>query len=134
VTATWKSPRLGQTCFYLRTILPSRNFLLHCGSRVHTHWPSKLQKTPTNSCHFCAKAQGKALHISTFGLLSSFQLLCTLTHSPAMTNDGRMMAIVWEDHEVFKTLNSCWEDIKGVAIALGGKKKKAMEIETDDKD
>jgi len=63
-----------------------------------------------------------------------FQLLCTLTHSPAMTNDGGMMAIVREDHEVFKTLNSCWEDIKGVAIALGGKKKKATEIETDDED
>ena len=63
-----------------------------------------------------------------------FQLLCTLTHSPAVTNDGRMMAIVWEDHEVFKTLNSRREDIKGVAITLGGKKKKAMEIETDDED
>ena len=63
-----------------------------------------------------------------------FQLLCTLTHSPAVTNDGGMMAIVREDHEVFKTLNSHREDIKGVAIALGGKKKKAMEIETDDED
>jgi hypothetical protein len=30
--------------------------------------------------------------------------------------------------------NSCWEDIKGAAIALGGKKKKAMEVETGDKD
>jgi len=63
-----------------------------------------------------------------------FQLRCTLTHSPAVTNDGRMMAIVREDHEVFKTLNSRREDIKGVAIVLGGKKKKATEIETDDED
>jgi len=49
----------------------------------------------------------------------------TLTHSPAVTNDGGMMAIVREDHEVFKTLNSRREDIKGAAIALGGKKKKS---------
>ena len=84
--------------------------------------------------HFRAKAQGKALHISTFGLLSSLQLLCTLTHSPAVTNDGGMMAILREDHEVFKTLNSRREDIKEAAIALGGKKKKATEVETDDED
>ena len=69
---------------------------------------------------------------STYDLLSSSsQFLCTLTHSPAVTNDGRMMAILQEDHELFKTLNSRPEDIKG---SLGGKKKKFTEIETDDED
>jgi len=48
-----------------------------------------------------------------------------------VTNDGRMMAILQEDHELFKTLNSRPEDIKG---SLGGKKKKFTEIETDDED
>jgi len=85
--------------------------------------------------HFRAKSQGKALHIPTFGLLSSSQFLCTLTHSPAVTNDNGMMAILQEDHELFKTLNSRREDIKkAVLSALSGKKKKGTEIETDDED
>ena len=64
--------------------------------------------------HFRAKAQGKALHISTFGILSSLQLLCTLTHLPAVTNDGGMLAILQEDHELFKNLNTCHEDRKDI--------------------
>jgi len=43
--------------------------------------------------HFRAKSQGQALYISKFGLLSSSQFLCTLTHSPTATNDGGMIAI-----------------------------------------
>jgi hypothetical protein len=37
------------------------------------------------------------------------------------------MAILWEDHKLFKTLNSCDEDIKK---ALSGKEKKGIKIET----
>jgi hypothetical protein len=54
-----------------------------------------------------------------------------MTHLPAVTNDGGMMVILQEDHELFKTLNSHHEEIKK---ALSGKKKEGTEMETDDKD
>jgi hypothetical protein len=41
------------------------------------------------------------------------------------------MVIFWEDHNLFKTLNSCHEDIKK---ALSGKEKKDTKIETDHED
>ena len=56
------------------------------------------------------------------------------THSPAVTNDGGMMAILREDQELFKTLNSRCENMKKAVVALSGKKKKGTEIETDDED
>jgi len=74
---------------------------------------------------FCEKAQGKGLHcISTFGLLSSSQFLCTLTHLSAVTNDGGMIVILQQDHKLFRTLNSCCKNIKKMVVALSGKKKK----------
>jgi len=44
------------------------------------------------------------------------------------------MAILWDDHELFKILNSRCKDIKKVVISLRGKKKKGSEIEADDED
>ena len=59
------------------------------------------------------------------GPLHNTRSICSLTHSPAMTKDGGMMAIFLEDHKLkFKALNSYYEDINGlVAIALGGRKR-----------
>ena len=55
------------------------------------------------------------------------------THSPTAMNDGGMMAILQEDHEIFKNLNSHCEDVKKAVIALSGKKKgkNGTEKETD---
>lgn len=44
------------------------------------------------------------------------------------------MAILREDQELFKTLNSRCENMKKAVVALSGKKKKGTEIETDDED
>jgi len=86
---------------------------------------------------FRAKAQGQALHIPRFGLLSSSQFLCTLTHSPTATSDGGMIAIPQQDHELFKILNSHRGNVKKAVVALSGGKKKAgndVEIGTDDEE
>ena len=69
------------------------------------------------------------------GNLRKFEKMPELsTHSPAVTNDGGMMAILREDQELFKTLNSRCENMKKAVVALSGKKKKGTEIETDDED
>lgn len=52
------------------------------------------------------------------------------TESPKISPDWgsdieflSMMAILREDHELFKNLNSCHKDVKKTVIALSGKKK-----------
>jgi hypothetical protein len=78
----------------------------------------------------------QALYTSRFSLLSLSQLLCALTHSPTVTNDGGMIAIPQQDHEIFKILNSHRGDVKSVVKALSGKKKASNDIEmgTDDEE
>jgi len=87
--------------------------------------------------HFHAKSQGKALYISRFGLLSSPQFLCTLTHSPTATSDGGMIVITQQDHKLFKILALHRGEVKLVVQALSGKKKKGgndVEMGTDDEE
>ena len=78
------------------------------------------------------RATRQVLHIPRFGLLSSSQFLCTLTHSPTATNHDGMIAIPQQDHELLITRRG---DVKLAVEALSGKKKKAgndVEMKTDD--
>ena len=87
--------------------------------------------------HFRAKSQGQALYISIFGLLSSSPFLCTLTHSPTATNDGRMIVITQRDHKLFKILALHRGEVKLAVQALSGRKKKGsddIEMGTDDEE
>ena len=69
------------------------------------------------------------MDISTFGLLSSLQLLCTLTHSPAVTNDGDSSG----GPRGLQNLELTPGGHKG-GYCIGWEEEKAMEIETDDED
>jgi hypothetical protein len=67
----------------------------------------------------------------------NFSGVCTLTRSPTSTNDGGMITIPRQDHELFKVLNSRREDVEKAVAALSGKKKKGgneIELGTDDEE
>ena len=59
------------------------------------------------------------------------------TRSLTSTNNGGTITIPRQDHELFKVLNSCPEDVEKAVAALSGRKKKGgneIELETDDEE